>query len=86
VSLLLEPGFEGPLHQGTWTVTDTAGGHVIKLRGKYAAMISLMVSGYRLRDDFDPLESFTGESLAPGRMNAKVVTPDVDTSMAEGPG
>ncbi len=71
MALIFEPGFEGPLHQGTWQITFDDGTQ-LKLRGKYAALISLMVSGYRLRDDFQPLDCFDNDSLAPGRAAAKV--------------
>lgn len=71
----LEHSFEGPFNAGCY-VAQMPTGREVRLSGKSASMISLLLAGYQLKDDFQPLEAFTDASLAPGRMNAKVVRPD----------
>lgn len=71
--LVLKPGVEGPFNQGVWAAVDTDTQEAMKLHGKYASLLSLLLSGYQLRDDFQPLDAFTSESLDKGRAVAKAV-------------
>lgn len=78
--ITLEHGFEGPFRTGYWDAVSTNSGQRKRISGKQASMISLILSGYVFRDDFTPLDAFTPESLSAGRVNAKAVKRDVQSS------
>lgn len=73
--ILLEHAFEGPFNAGCYDVA-LPNGRRFRVSGKAASMVSLILSGYQLRDDFMPLDAFTHDSLAPGRMDARAVSED----------
>ena len=64
----LEHGFEGPFRTGFWKATNSSTGSQTKISGKQASLISLILSGYVLKDGFNPLDAFTAESLAEGKV------------------
>lgn len=59
----LEHGFEGPFKTGIWRATNASTGSQTKIAGKQASLISLILSGYVLKPEFQPLDAFTKESL-----------------------
>jgi hypothetical protein len=81
----LKHGFEGPFNTGYYDVL-LPGGRSYRVSGKQASMISLLLAGYEFREDFHPMEAFTTESLASGRADARVVSADADSGVAEGAG
>lgn len=74
--LVLKHGVEGPFNEGVWAAIDSDTQATMKLHGKYASLLSLLMSGYQLRPDFQPLDIFTPESLDKGRAAAKAVSGD----------
>jgi len=79
----LEHRFEGPFNAGCYDVR-MPDGRQFTVHGKSASLISLVLSGYSLREDFDPLEAFTLSSLAAGRRAVKVVSRDGEPVEAMG--
>ena len=72
----LEHRFEGPFNVGVYDLT-LPNGRKAAIRGKAASLLSLILSGYQLRDDFQPLDAFAQDSLETGRAYRKVVSRDV---------
>jgi hypothetical protein len=65
--ILLEYGFKGPLREGYWQATNAETKSKVKITGKQASMISMILSGYVFKDDFMPFDAFTEDSMADGR-------------------
>lgn len=80
--VVLEHGFEGPYNSGCYDVT-LPNGAKFRISGKQASMISLILSGYTIQEGFHPFDAFDRESLAKGRMNAKVVKSGEEVLAAE---
>lgn len=78
-----ETAYEGPFNSVCYNVTLDDGSKV-RLSGKQASLIALLVSGYRLRDDFHPFDAFEKGSLDSGRAFAKVVDQNVATQTTQG--
>lgn len=72
MAIVLEHSFEGPFKSGCFDVTY-ASGRKFRVSGRAASLISLILAGYRIRDDFRAMDPFTLESLAEGQANAKAV-------------
>lgn len=83
--ILLEHGFEGPYNAGFYTV-KLPGGRALKIEGRQASMISMILSGYEFRDAFHPMDAFTVGSLDAGRADVKVVSnvPGAETAAGSG--
>ena len=64
--MILEYGYEGPLRQGYWQATNSDTREVNKITGKQASLISMILSGYVLKDTFHPFDAFTDESVEAG--------------------
>ena len=72
--IILEYGAEGPLRQGYWQATNSETKSVVKLKGKQASLISMILSGYVLKDDFHPFDAFTDDSVEAGSPLHQVAT------------
>ena len=71
MAIQLEPGFEGPYNAGYYDVI--LGERKFRVRGKEASLVSMLLSGYKCREDFHPFDAFTTEELASNQVSMKVV-------------
>lgn len=76
--ILLEPWFEGPYNVSCYDVT-MPNGRKFTVHGKQASLLSLLLSGYVVQDDFHPFDAFSPESLAANQAAAKVVSDDAES-------
>ena len=82
--IILEFGCEGPLRQGYWQATNAETKEVNKLTGKQASLISMILSGYVLKEDSHPFDAFTDESVEAGKPLMQLATAqDNDLTMPE---
>ena len=65
--IILEYGCEGPLRQGYWQATNSETREVTKITGKQSSLISMILSGFKIKDDFHPFDAFTDESVEAGK-------------------
>jgi len=71
----LSHAFEGPFNAGCYDVRFPSG-EQFRVNGKAASLISLILAGYRVKNDFHPFEAFDPGSLRNGQAAAKVADHD----------
>lgn len=69
----LEPRFEGPYNVSCYDVI-MPNGRKFTVHGKQASLLSMLLSGYVVHDEFHPFDAFSAESMAANQASAKVVS------------
>jgi hypothetical protein len=61
--ILLEHDVEGPFKRPCYNV-KMPNGKTRRVSGKQAILVSLLLAGYEVKDDFDPLTAFDPEGVS----------------------
>lgn len=68
----LEHTFEGPFNSSCYDV-KFSNDKVFRVDGKRASLISLILSGYQLRDDFHPMDAFDRLKVSDDKKSVEAV-------------
>lgn len=61
--ILLEHDVEGPFKRPCYNV-KMPNGKARRVSGKQAVLVSLLLAGYQVKDDFDPLTAFDPQGVS----------------------